>query len=169
MVMSLEQIKMDLKKDISDNKLKVEAWKKITYPTKKDGTPFKIMSKNFDGATYGKRNYDSNLLYLEITIECHRNNSQYWIDDNIYCGDKYKEDTLEEIKEKVLERIKYLKNEIKSKEDQLEIIDSTYEEFKNSYNTMCQRLKDSIGTNKYGYINDVGRTIYQDIVKSSIF
>ena len=34
---------------------------------------------------------------------------------------------------------------------------------------MCQRLKDLVGTDKYGYINNVGRTIYQDIVKSSIF
>ena len=167
--MSLEKIKMDLEKDIADNKSKVEAWKKVTYPTKKDGSAFKIMSKNFDGATYGKRDYYSNNLYLKTTIECNRNNSSYWINDYIYCGDKYKEDTLEEIKEKVLERIEYLKDEIESKEHQLEIIDDTYEEFKKTYGSMCQQLKDSVGTDKYGYINDVGRTIYQDIVESSIF
>lgn len=167
--MSLEKIKMDLEKDIADNKSKVEAWKKVTYPTKKDGTPFKIMSKNFDGATYGKRDYYSNNLYLKTTIECNRNNSQYWINDNIYCGDNYKEDTLEEIKEKVLERIEYLKDKIESKERQLEIIDNTYEEFKKTYSSMCQRLKDLVGTDKYGDINDIGRTIYQDIVESSIF
>lgn len=142
---------------------------KVTYPTKKDGTPFKIMSKNFNGATYGKRAYDSDNLFLKTAIECNRNNSQYWINDNIYCGDNYKEDTLEEIKEKVLERIEYLKDEIESKEHQLEIIDNTYEEFKKNYDNMCQRLKDLVGTDKYGYINNIGRTIYQDIVKSSIF
>ena len=166
--MSLEKIKMDLEKDIADNKLKVEAWEKVTYPTKKDGTAFKIMSKNFDGAKYGKLYY-SDSVYLQISIECNRNNSQYWVYDDICCGDRFKEDTLEEIKEKVLERIKYLKNEIKSKENQLEIINSAYEEFKNSYNIMCQRLKDSVGTNQWGYINSIGKIIYQDIVKSSIF
>lgn len=76
---------------------------------------------------------------------------------------------MEEIKEKVLERIEYLKDEIESKEHQLEIIDNTYEEFKKNYDNMCQRLKDLVGTDKYGYINNIGRTIYQDIVKSSIF
>lgn len=142
---------------------------KVTYPTKKDGSAFKIMSKNFDGATYGKIYHYSDNLYLEITIECNRNNSQYWVDDTIYCGNRHKVDTLEEIKQKVLDRIEYLKDMASSKEHQLEIIDSVYEEFENTYGSMCQQLKDSVGTDKYGYINDVGRTIYQDIVKSSIF
>ena len=28
------------------------AWEKVTFPTKKDGTPFKNLSKNFNGAKY---------------------------------------------------------------------------------------------------------------------
>lgn len=39
--MSLEQIKMDLEEDIARNKYRVEAWKNITYLTKKNGSLYK--------------------------------------------------------------------------------------------------------------------------------
>ena len=53
--MSLEQIKRDLEKDIVKNKSKLETWKRVTYLTKKDGSPYKIMAKNFENAKYGTR------------------------------------------------------------------------------------------------------------------
>ena len=43
--MSLEQIKMDLEEDIARNKYRVEAWKNITYLTKKNGSPYKSWLK----------------------------------------------------------------------------------------------------------------------------
>ena len=151
--MSLEQIKMDLEKDIVKNKSKLETWKRVTYLTKKDGSPYKIMAKNFENAKYGSR---FNTFYLEISCECNNNH-------------KFQEYTLEKIKEKVIERIEYLKNKIKSQEYQLMIIDSIYEEFEQSYHDMCTRLKDACGTNQYGCINSIGNAIYQDIVGSDIF
>lgn len=166
--MSLEQIKIDLEKDITDNTAKIKAWEKVTYPTKKDGSAFKIMSKNFDGAEYRKMYHDSDSLCLQTSIECNTNNSQYWVYDNIHCGDKFKEDTLDEIKEKVLERIEYLQNNIDSLKHQLEIVENAYTEFERSYKDMCEHLKESVGTNNYGYINSIGRIIYQDIVSQYI-
>lgn len=49
--MSLNSIKRDLKDYIEENKARLEAWENVTYLTKKDGTPFKSMSKNFTNAT----------------------------------------------------------------------------------------------------------------------
>ena len=125
------------------------------------------MAKNFKGATYSKNHhYNSNNFYLEVLIECANIG---WVSDEICCGNGIKEDTLEEIKEKVVERIEYLKNKIESQKHQLTIIDSIYKEFKQSYHDMCTRLKDACGTNQYGYINSIGNAIYQDIVGSDIF
>lgn len=167
--MSLEQIKMGLEKDIASNKSRIEAWQNVTYITKKDGTPYKTMAKNFENAKYGKLHHYLDSFYLEVSIECNINNNEYKVYDEIFCGDKFKEYTLEEIKEKMVERVEYLKDEIKSQEYQLTIIDSTYKEFEQSYHNMCKRLKDACGTNQYGYINSIGSAIYRDIVGSDIF
>lgn len=43
---------VQLRKYEAEARAKLEAWEKVTFPTKKDGTPFKIMSKNISGATY---------------------------------------------------------------------------------------------------------------------
>lgn len=48
----LDGIQTEIKKQIERTKCLIEKWEKVTYPTKKDGAPFKNMSKNFDGATY---------------------------------------------------------------------------------------------------------------------
>ena len=63
--MSLEQIKMDLEKDIVKNKSKLETWKRVTYLTKKDGSPYKIMAKNFENAKYGSR---FNTFYMRFNL-----------------------------------------------------------------------------------------------------
>lgn len=76
---------------------------------------------------------------------------------------------MEEIKEKVVERIEYLKNKIESQKHQLTIIESIYKEFEQSYNDTCKRLKDLCGTNEYGHITGIGSAIYRDIVDPFIF
>lgn len=167
--MSLEQIKMDLEEDIARNKYRVEAWKNITYLTEKNGSPYKIMAKNFENAKYGKLYRSLDSVYLEVSIEFNRNDNRYKVYDEIFCGDKFKEDTLEEIKEKVVERIEYLKNKIESQKHQLTIIESIYKEFEQSYNDICKRLKDLCGTNEYGHITGIGSAIYRDIVDPFIF
>lgn len=39
---NLDGIKTQLNKNLSREKSLLEAWKKVTFPTKKDGTPFKM-------------------------------------------------------------------------------------------------------------------------------
>lgn len=47
-----ESIKVAWENDISRYKTIVKAWESVTFPTKKDGTPFKAMGKNINGAKY---------------------------------------------------------------------------------------------------------------------
>ena len=82
--MSLEQIKMDLEEDIARNKYRVEAWKNITYLTKKNGSPYKIMAKNFENAKYGKLYRSLDSVYLEVSIEFNRNDNRYKVYDEIF-------------------------------------------------------------------------------------
>ena len=79
--MSLEQIKMDLEEDIARNKYRIVAWKNITYSTKKDRSPYKIMAKNFENAKYGRIHHYSDSVYLEVSIWCNENDSQYKVYD----------------------------------------------------------------------------------------
>ena len=62
--MSLNSIKRDLKDYIEENKARLEAWENVTYLTKKDGTPFKSMSKNFTNATYKRNLFEDTFLKL---------------------------------------------------------------------------------------------------------
>lgn len=39
----LDGIQTEIKRQIERTKCLIEKWKKVTYPTKKDGTPFKSM------------------------------------------------------------------------------------------------------------------------------
>ena len=49
---NLEGIKTELNKRLSYEKSILQAWENVTFPTKKDGTPFKVMSKNFENAKF---------------------------------------------------------------------------------------------------------------------
>ena len=53
----LEGIKNELKKRIDINQCFLAAWKNVEFCTKKDGTYFKNISKNFENAKYGTKNY----------------------------------------------------------------------------------------------------------------
>lgn len=110
--MSLNSIKRDLKDYIEENKARLEAWENVTYLTKKDGTPFKSMSKNFTNATY-KRKESFRGYILEVDTKFTKN--QYFR-NYIDCGNKDNPNTLEEIKQKVSEEIESTKRFIKSLE-----------------------------------------------------
>lgn len=167
--MSLEKIKTDLENDILKNQERLKIWKNVTYPTKKNGSIFKTISKNFNGIECDKWGND---ILLTIDEERNINNHTVCVRDRIYYDNRLKKDTkvvLEEIKCKILARVEDLNKKIESQEQQLKVCDQTYEELKKSYDNMCQSLRNSCGTNEYGYINNIGKTIYQDIVKREIF
>ena len=167
--MSLEKIKTNLENDILENQERLKIWKNITYQTKKNGSIFKTISKNFNGIECDKWGND---ILLTINEERNINDHTVCIRDRIYYDNKLKKDTkvvLEEIKSKILERVEDLSRKIESQEQQLQVCDRIYEEFKKSYDNMCQSLRNSCGINEHGCINNIGKTIYQDIVKREIF
>lgn len=74
------------------------AWEKVTFPKKKDGTPFKNLSKNFNGAKYyigaysiTNCNYilDVNTLDVDTFTTYSTSNTEY-VSDSIQCSEVLK-------------------------------------------------------------------------------
>ena len=166
---NLDGIKTELKKNIAKDKAFLKEWEKVTFPTKKDGTPFAVMSKNINGAKY------QSILYsmqpgeneLAIVVFCKEMGNGY-IQDSIdvyelvkylkdekkiekhnnympkvsYLEQVYKYD-IEDIKEAVTNRINYLKDRILSLTSQLDNVDYCYNEFKKSYSKALKELENN--------------------------
>ena len=82
MYTSLDSITTELNKRLDEVETKIKAWKAVKRVTKKDGSDFAVLSKNFDGATL----YDSNChLYpsKKITV-CGWTKYSGWITDDIH-------------------------------------------------------------------------------------
>lgn len=161
---NLDGIKTALSKDIAIKRRHLEAWEKVTFPTKKDGKPFAQMSKNIDGAKYEPVSYGSFGQY-ELTIHLWVDGAGY-TSDCIYCYE-YVEDLkdetrkaktenymaresylkqlykydLDDIKQAIKVRIEYLKQRIASLEKQLEIADHCYNAFKEAFGTALADLE----------------------------
>ena len=100
--MSLDSIKRDLKDYIEENKASLEAWENVTYLTKKDGTHFKSMSKNFTNATY-KRKESFRGYILEVDTKFTQNR---YFRNYIDCGNKDNPNTWEKLSKKYQKKSK---------------------------------------------------------------
>lgn len=172
---NLDGIKTKLKNEIEEREAILKAWENVTFPTKKNGEPFAVMSKNINGATYEKADYcflSANNVVLKVVA----NNNYKWVTDSINCytlvrylKDKnkiaktenymlkescleqiYKYD-LEDIKEAVNNRIKFLKENIESLKKQLEIADKAYIAFRKAYEDAMNVLDNVTETKKDEY------------------
>lgn len=172
---NLDEIKTKLKNEIEEREAILKAWENVTFPTKKNGEPFAVMSKNINGATYKKADYcflSANNVVLKVVA----NNNYKWVTDSINCytlvrylKDKnkiaktenympkescleqiYKYD-LEDIKEAVNNRIKFLKENIESLKKQLEIADKAYIAFRKAYEDAMNVLDNVTETKKDEY------------------
>lgn len=168
---NLEGIKTELNKRMSRAKTLLQAWEKVTFPTKKDGTSFKTMSKNIAGATYKQEKWTLQEAYsYELKVIEHDSLNGY-VDDTIKCYDliKYmkKDDTrlkksenimpkepmleqlymfdLEDIKEAVENRIQYFKNSIEKYEQEIAKADKAYNVFKEAYTNAIKELQNVCG------------------------
>ena len=164
---SLDGIKTKLKKDISREKSLLAAWEKVTFLTKKDGSPFSNFSKNIAGGKYHGKEYSMQAGEMELTVYAYDSINGY-IHDSIACYElvKYMKDEnklsktanyipkqsyleqvykydLEDIKEAVKNRIEYFKNRIESLNKQLEIVDNCYNDFKQKYSEAIETLKNN--------------------------
>lgn len=171
---NLDGIKTSLKIEIEEREAILKAWENVTFPTKKNGEPFAVMSKNINGATYKKADYGLSANNVELKVVA--NNNYKWITDSIDCytlvrylKDKskiaktenympkelclkqvYKFD-LEDIKEAVNNRIKFLKENIESLKKQLEIADKAYIAFRKAYEDAMNVLDNVTETKKDEY------------------
>lgn len=168
---NLDGIKTELNKRLSYEKSILKAWENVTFPTKKDGTPFKVMSKNFDGAKlyldnfawhdYEKRlkvnTFDDLNRYISEDINCY-NQVKYISDksklekvsnimpkepmlEQIYVYD------LEDIKEEIQKTINRHKENIVSLEKQIDQAEKAYNNFVADYKKAIENLVETCGAN----------------------
>lgn len=168
---NLDGIKTELNKRLSYEKSILKAWENVTFPTKKDGTPFKVMSKNFDGAKlyldnfawhdYEKRlkvnTFDDLNGYISEDINCY--NQVKYISDksklekvsNIMPKEPMLEQVyvydLDDIKEDIKKTINRHKENIMSLEKQIVQAEKAYNDFVADYKKAIENLIETCGAN----------------------
>lgn len=158
---NLDGVKKNIEKEIDRYQCMKKEWESVKFPTKKNGEPFSIMSKNFENAIYIGSTYleqgDKGKVLNPILKICFRTNLSGYCQDELFLYeyinymdknkfiDKREKNTfndvyiydLEDIKQVVNDRIDYLEKYIVSLKRQLEIADNAYNAFKEAYkNTM---------------------------------
>lgn len=164
----LDGIQTEIKRQIERTKCLIEKWENVTYPTKKDGAPFKNMSKNFDGATYTAKDNSA-----ELSI-CGWSEFSGYEHDSIFCHETKYENmkyvtilySVDQIKEKINDRINDLQHKLISLENQLKVSEKAYTEFQEVYENMRNQLKKLSGCENEKYENTLFHAIYGTIVKS---
>lgn len=172
-IYSFKDVKEDLEKTIDRQEALLNEWKKVTFPTKKDGKPFAIMSKNINGAKYQQASYamqpwENELCivafstkngYVSDTIKCyeyvkylHKEEQKAKTEnylpkitylEQVYCFD------LEDIKEAVQERIEYIENYIQDLKQQISKAEEIYQDFKKAYFEVMETLERKTETFKH--------------------
>lgn len=168
---NLDGIKTELNKRLSYEKSILQAWENVTFPTKKDGTPFKVMSKNFDGAklyldNFAWRDYEKRLKvntfddlngYISEDINCY--NQVKYISDksklekvsNIMPKEPMLEQMyvydLDDIKEEIQKTINRHKENIVSLEKQINQAEKAYNDFVADYKKAIENLVETCGAN----------------------
>ena len=79
-----DSIRRKLENDLEEAQILKTAWESVTYPTKKDGTPFAVMSKNFCGASYRPSAYASRDGENELVIYA-RSDTGRCLSDSLAC------------------------------------------------------------------------------------
>lgn len=98
----LEKWQTDLQKKIDDATARAELWRNVKRLYKKNGEPFAILSKNFDGVTVTE---NGNAYRASVSG---RSSSGAWVSDTLYDCDKYPLKTLDDILESINKYIEYL-------------------------------------------------------------
>lgn len=161
MLYTIENLKKEKEKKLAQYTALKRAWEDVSFPTKKDGTPFKNMTKNFKNAKYYIGAYsitDCNYILRVNAIAEYKTSSEYISDelkcsetlrymknpvnpDNIrkqgaYVEDQYLYD-LEEIKKILIpKRIAYYKNRIAKLTSELQKFDETVTEVENTISVL---------------------------------
>lgn len=162
---NLDGIITELKKRNAEDRVKLEAWEAVSFPTKKDGKPFARMQQNISGATYGLENYSlqPGSMRLHVTKWGKEYGVGYVADDiACYCLVKYLKEPfrsktqnyqpkepgleqiykfdLEDIKLAVEERRKQLRGYIATREKQIAAAPVALKHFREAYGKALEAL-----------------------------
>lgn len=162
---NFDGIKTELEKELDRNRAFLAAWKNVSFPVKKDGKPFSVLSKNIDGAKLTACQYAMQAGENELTVYTFSANCGY-IHDSIklyelvrylkdesmiaktenympkqsYLEQVYKFD-LDDIKNAVKARIEYLEEYISDLENQLSASLRVLENFRAAYDAAIKTLE----------------------------
>ena len=162
---NLDGIKTELNKRIATEEFYLTKWEAVTFPTKKDGTPFANMGKNFEGASYHTISYamqpGENVLsvggwcdgvgYVSNDLDCYAlvkylkdetmcAKTQNYMPKQSYLEQVYRYD-VEDIKKAVANRIEYLKKRIESLKAQRDIVESCFNDYRAKYAKALEELE----------------------------
>lgn len=169
---NLDGIITQLNKRIEETEAKLEAWKAVNFPTKKDGTPFKQMSKNISGATYYVESWAMQPGEYRLRVNTWSKTSGY-VSDDIgahdlvkYIKDEHKKSKtenympkqayleqvyvydLEDIKEAIKNRINYFEIHLISLKEQREKASEIYKNFVSAYKAALSQLEKDANKNE---------------------
>lgn len=141
------------------------AWEAVTFPTKKNGEPFALMSKNIAGAKYREKSTawrkEENEVsvvawaplcgYVSDSFNAYETNTRYVSQDklektenirpaSICCAEWYVYD-LDDIKEAITARVKYWKEREKDLAQQIKDAPQVFMEFQEAFNEFRGRVK----------------------------
>lgn len=162
---NLDAIKTGIEKDIAINTAYLEAWKKVSFPTKKDGKPFAVMSKNISGARYSLESYAMQAGEYELTVTAFCNAAGY-ISDTVKAHEliRYMKDEsmkaktenyqpkqtyleqvytydLDDIKKAIADHIAYLESYISDLKAQKANAEKVFKNFRNAYENAMKQLE----------------------------
>ena len=169
---NLDGIVTNLKKELDTCEAFLEKWKSVTFPTKKDGTPFANLQKNIVGARvftpaymmfgenqieittwtklsgYQNDTVNAYCLVEDLKDECKKAKTQNYQPKQSYLRQVYTYD-IEDIKEAIEKRINSLEARKNSLINQIENAERIYREFECAYKKAVSDLAD-----KCAEIND---------------
>lgn len=143
----LEKIKDELKRSLARDCEILRLWEAVEYKTKKDGQPFKLISKSFENAKYRKASY-GNYYILEVSS---LSSELGYINDWIRLEDyrtKEKITDIEKIKEMIEKKKEYFKNEVAKTNDRINRLDSSFVKFEIAYTKALGQLAYDLGCTK---------------------
>ena len=87
----IENLKKEKEEELAQCIALKKAWKDVSFPTKKDGTPFKNMAKNFKNARYyiAYGITDCNYILKVNAVAEYKTSSEY-ISDELHCSETLK-------------------------------------------------------------------------------
>lgn len=162
----IDEIKKNQEIRIARTEALLKAWKAVTFPTKKDGTPFESMAKNFNGAIYEKWPFamqDGEYQIKVATYAEYRGRKEY-ISDTVfvyelvkYLNDEMKTKTenylpklpmleqiykydLNDCKKAITQRIEELEKKLAIYKKQAKTMESVYNTFESNYAKALQKL-----------------------------